>query len=278
MITKLKTKLGYITRGTLGFLQNNFITLPSISKKVLSFTIGKSVKGQSIQCFQIGNGANKFLYTSGIHGNEVGTVKLAKYFIHWAHEHTHQLDDYTLFVIPCLNPDGYNIACNNPEYYQGGKVGRFNANTVDLNRNFATPSFKQKSEWSFGQNYSEKLEVFCGEYGCSEPETKALTEFIKSKKIQVLFMFHNAGKDIMANANQRAQELAKIYSEKTGFRFLKVGHWKELKQTGTAAEWCDLNNIAYIEIEGSTRWGSDWKTQKEALKATLFTNANNKVV
>ena len=28
-------------------------------------------------------------------------------------------------------------------------------------------------------------------------------------------------------------------------------------------EWCDLNNIAYIEIEGSTRWGSDWKKQKE---------------
>ncbi|MFA6549950.1 MAG: M14 family zinc carboxypeptidase [Candidatus Gracilibacteria bacterium] len=272
MLIKLKRKLGYIKRGIFGFFQNDFNQPPSPQPEIISFTIGESVKENPIKCFQIGNGENKLLYAFGIHGNEVGTIKLAYHFLNWAYSSRQQLQNCTLFVIPCLNPDGYKLACINPEYFKGGKTGRFNANNVDLNRNFDTPSFKQKSEWSFGKDYSEKEDVYCGKYGCSEPETKALTEFVKKEKIQSLFMFHNAGKDVMANAEQSAQKLAKIYSEKTGFRFVKKGHWKELQQTGTAAEWCDINHIAYVEIEGSTRWGSDWNKQKEAIKATLFAN------
>ncbi|MFA4814658.1 MAG: M14 family zinc carboxypeptidase [Candidatus Gracilibacteria bacterium] len=270
MLKKLKRKLGYIKRGLLGIFQNNFIKSPDAPTELYSFLIGKSVKEQPIKCFKIGNGKRKLLYAFGIHGNEVGTVKLAHYFLNWAHETRAQLQDFTLFVIPCINPDGYSLAYSDPGYFEGGKTGRLNANDVDLNRNFDTPSFKQKSKWSFGENYSEKSDVYCGSHAGSEPEIQALTKFIKIEKIPTLFMFHNAGKDVMPNSIQPAQKLAKIYSKKTGFRLVKEGHWKVLRQTGTAAEWCDINNIAYIEIEGSTRWGSDWKRQKEAIKASMF--------
>ncbi|MFA6436263.1 MAG: M14 family zinc carboxypeptidase [Candidatus Gracilibacteria bacterium] len=270
MLTKWKRKLGYLKRGLLGFFQNNFIKTPSIPKEIKSFTIGNSVQGQPILCFQIGNGPRKFLYTAGIHGNEIGTVKLMHHFINWAHKNHALLSNFTLFIIPCINPDGYHLARRHPDYFKGGLMGRFNANQVDLNRNFDTPDFKQKSEWSFGKDYAEKVDVYCGEYGGSEPEVKALTEFIKNKKIQTLFMFHNAGRDVMGNSLPQAQKLAKQYAEKTGFQFIKEGHWKKLQQTGTAAEWCDLNHVAYIEIEGYLRWGSDWKKQKEAIKASLF--------
>lgn len=274
MTTKelIKSRLGYIKRGIRGYIQNKFEKTLPIPSSLQPFSIGKSVKNQEIECYQIGKGPLRLLYAFCIHGNEVGTVKLAHHFLKWAQDHANPLNHYSLYIIPCLNPDGFQQARKNPEYFKGGKKGRFNANNVDLNRNFNTPSFKQKSGWSFGKNYSEKENVYCGEQGGSEPETKALTAFIKNKKIQIVFMFHNAGKDVMANAPHLAQKLAKIYSEKTGFRLIKEGHWKNLQQTGTAAEWCDLHNIAYVEIEGSTRWGSDWKKQKKAMEATLLTH------
>lgn len=264
------TKLGHVKRGIPGFFQNNFIQPPQISTSLPCINIGKSISGKTIKCFKVGNGKNKKLYTFGIHGNEVGTVKLGHYFTSWLSENVKKLDQYTIFVVPCLNPDGYDMACNRPEYLQGGRTGRFNANNVDLNRNFDTPSFRKKSKWAFGKNYSEKSDVHCGEFGGSEPEIKALTEFIKSEKIKVLLMFHNAGKDIMPNSSKLAKKMAKIYADKTGFRIVKSDHWKELQQTGTAAEWCDIHGISYVEIEGSTRWGSDWRIQKEAMIESIF--------
>ncbi|MDO9399182.1 MAG: M14 family zinc carboxypeptidase [bacterium] len=269
---KILKQFGYIKRGILGFFQNNFDKLQNLSKKFGSFEIGKSIKEKPIQCFKIGNGPCKLLCVSGIHGNEIGTVKLAHCFLNWAHNNIDQFKNYTLFVVPCLNPDGYYLACKNPDYFNGGKIGRFNVNNVDLNRNFDTPSFTQKSIWSFGKNYKENVEVFCGNYGNSEPEIKALTELIKDKKIQIVFMFHNAGNDVMGNKNKLSQRLTKIYSEKTGFKYVSDEDWKELKQTGTAKEWCDLHDIAYVEVEGTTRWGSDWKKQKKAIKSIMSMN------
>lgn len=83
-------------------------------------------------------------------------------------------------------------------------------------------------------------------------------------------MFHNAGKDVMGNRNELSQKLTKLYCQKTGFRYVSEQNWAALKQTGTAKEWCDINKIAYVEIEGSTRWASDWSKQKKAIESTLF--------
>ncbi len=269
MLKIIRKKLGYIKRGICGYLQDKFEKTPLIPSSLHPFSIGESISKQKIECYQIGNGSIKILYTFCIHGNETGTVKLAHHFLNWAHNHTDKLNDYSLYILPCLNPDGFHQARKNPDYFNGGKIGRFNANNVDLNRNFDTPSFKQKSIWSFGKNYTENVEVFCGNHGNSEPEIKALVELIKNKKIQILFMFHNAGNDVMGNKNKLSQKLSKIYSKKTGFRHMSDEDWAVLKQTGTAKEWCDLHDIAYIEVEGSTRWGSDWKKQKRAIEATI---------
>ena len=81
-------------------------------------------------------------------------------------------------------------------------------------------------------------------------------------------MFHNAGRDVMGNKSELSQRLVQIYSQNTGFRIVNDQEWAEMKQTGTALEWCELHDIAYLEVEGSTRWGSDWKIQKKALEAT----------
>ncbi len=265
---RLRKHLGHVVRGTIGMFENNR-PQKIVPRDVKRFEIGTSVGGLPIECFQIGHGAHKIIFTAGIHGNEVGTVKLAQHLVDWLHTHAGEFKMMTIFVVLCLNPDGFSMAKKNPDYFHGGRVGRFNKNNVDLNRNFLTNNFRQNSTWMFGKNYSETVPVYCGPRGNSEPETKALTDFILSNSIKILFMFHNAGRDVMGSNDLLAENLARLYAQKTGFQLVNGEMWPTNKQTGTAKNWCEENGISYIEIEGSVRWGSDWKIQKTALAAVL---------
>lgn len=272
----LKTRLGQLKRGVFGFIKDKTEKTHIPTKNIDHFQIGFSGKHTPINCYRINNGPIKILFVAAIHGNEVGTVKFGYHLLSWLFANQKSFTPLTLYLIPCLNQDGYKLAKQNPNYFIGGRVGRFNSNQVDLNRNFDTPSFQEKSTWSFGKNYSQQETVYCGQAPGSEPETKALTKLILDQEIKVLFMIHNTGQDVMGNLNQLSQTLAKLYSEKTGFRLVDNEEWEKLSQSGTAKEWCELNNIAYIEVEGSTRWGSDWKKQKGAIESMLRYLADNK--
>ena len=261
----MKKYLKALKRIAAGFIDKNFEFVSEISR-AQKFGIGASVKGEPLTCFKIGNGATKILFVSAIHGNEIGTVKLAHNIGRWFFQNKDNFKNLTLFVIPHLNPDGYKRALKSPDYKNGGQVGRFNANSVDLNRNFDTKNFTKESVWSFGKNYSKTREVFCGECGNSEPETKALTDFIKSQDIKILFILHSVGLDVMPGHDELSQKLARAYAQKANFRLVTEGEIANLKQTGTARDWCEENNISYIEVEASQRYGSDWQRQKEAIK------------
>lgn len=265
----IRKSLGLIKRGFAGFFDDHFKKIPALPSGITSFRIGISAKGADIFCYRLGQGNTKVLFMAGIHGNEVGTVKLARYWMDWLYRHPEALSHLTCFIIPCLNPDGYALALEQPDYWKGGRIGRLNANAVDLNRNFDTPSFQPKSVWAFGKDYLEKEEVFCGKTPYSEPEIQALVQLIESEGIRIIFSLHNAGRDVMGNAPPLSEALVSLYAQKTGFRKVEKGHWKILGQNGTMAEWCDLKGIIYVEPEGSTRWGSDWKVQKNALIAAL---------
>lgn len=269
MYRSLRNFLGGLKRASQGLWQNNFDKAVKINPNLFKYQIGESAGHKAIFCYQIGTGSIKVLFMAGIHGNEVGTVKLSHQLINHLFKQQQNFKDFSFFIVPCLNPDGYELALKNPNYKNGGRIGRFNANKVDLNRNFDTPSFEKSAEWCFGKNYAERSEVYCGEMGGSEPEIKALTSLIQKENIKILFTFHNVGQDVMGSKDKLAQKLSKIYSEAASFREVHHKSWQELGQTGTAAEWCNLNNISYIEVEGSNRWGSDWKRQKPAIEASL---------
>ncbi|MBU4481860.1 hypothetical protein L6278_01750, partial [Candidatus Parcubacteria bacterium] len=193
------------------------------------------------------------------HGNEVGTVKLAKKIINYFFNKNLNIE---LFVIPVLNIDGYTKAIKNPDYIHRGKVGRFNLNNVDLNRNFPTQNFQSKSVWKTGKNYSEKSQkVFCGEFAGSEPETKSLIKFIQENNIKNLIILHNVGKDVMINkGDEVAENWARIYN-----KYSKFKKRYDMNLDGGASDWARENEIHFIAVEGSSRWGSDWGRQKKAI-------------
>jgi len=265
----IKSKMGFIYRGIIGFLQNKFEKVPKISDDAERIKIGESVKKRLIYAYRIGDGKIKFCFGGGTHGDEVGTVKFIHHLINYIYNHRENYKDFSFYFIPVINPDGYEIGKNNPDYFNGGRIGRFNANNVDLNKNFPTKSFKKYSFWSRGDNYTESVKIFAGEYGGSEPETKAVTNFLKDNNIKYFFNYHSAGGDVQPNLIEPSDELNRIYANEINFGFLTEEKWQSLDQTGTPKEWCEENSIVFSEIENSVRWGSDWKRQKSGVEKVL---------
>ncbi len=257
-----------IKSGLSGLVQSRESFLSPLESAV-KFYIGTSILKESIDCYQIGGGEIKILFVSGIHGNEIGTVKLAYRLINFLNQKYSEFSRITFYVVPCLNLDGFAEAKKNPDLLGGGRVGRFNKKDVDLNRNFDTPSFQKESLWSFGKNYTQNVKVNCGEKGNSEPETDAVTKFILEKDIKVVFSFHNVGADVLAAKDVLSMKIANIYAQKACLKLMDEAQWLGLRQTGTFKEWCELNSVSFLEIETSKRWGSDWARQLPAIEACV---------
>lgn len=89
-------------------------------------TIGKSVFGEPIYGFKIGNGNKRILMWSQMHGNESTTTKalfdLINTFLDSTSDVDYILSSCTIYIIPILNPDGARA------------YTRINANEIDLNR------------------------------------------------------------------------------------------------------------------------------------------------
>jgi len=229
--------------------------------------IGKSKNNIEIPFYKIGNEGRKILLIGAIHGNETGTTKLANRLIY--NLKISPIENVSFYIVPTLNVDGYLCSVKNPDYKNGGKVGRFNAENIDLNRNFPTRSFKSKSVWNTGKDYNDKTEVFCGERGASTSEVKALMDFIRKENINYIVIFHNAGKDVTAANDPISHKLADIFSKESGYKVFCQKSWEELGQSGTFKEWCEENKIHLLEIEGVNRWQSDFKNVKKALNKTF---------
>lgn len=265
----MKRHVGKVVRGSKGYVADKRYKYRAIPKNVLRRTVGISVDGSNIDVYKIGEGKKQILITAGIHGNEVGSLKLAQEILYWLHTSTLKGEDYTFYIIPCVNPDGFDEALDRPGYFSSGKAGRFNANGVDLNRNFDTQSFESNAKWNYGKDYAQSRDVFAGKKPFSEPETSTLRDFIKQQKIKVWMSLHNAGSDVASSKDPLAQKLAQTFADESGYKLYSEADWQKFEQTGTAKEWCDKQKISYLEIEGSARWSSDWPELKPAIEKTL---------
>lgn len=265
MLRKLKGLAGDIYRGFQGVYQDrrdHKVIVPDGLKEII---IGESVEGRELFAYQFGEQANiKILFMGGIHGNEIGTIKLMYKLI--GHLVRNRYLGLKIFVLPCLNPDGMALALEQPDYFGGGRPGRLNSNGVDLNRNFEVQSFETENYWYFGNEY---VSVSCGNKPFSEPESRALADFLKQEDISIIYSFHSRGREVMGSCDKLAQTLTRNFVEKSAYRYIDDEQWRRMQQTGTLKEWCEKKGIAYIEVESSTRWGSDWKNQKDAIISAL---------
>ena len=143
--------------------------------------IGKSVQGRNIDAYTYGNGKTQLVFVGGIHGGyEWNTVLLAYDFLDYLDANPEAIPaNLTVTVIPSANPDGVYKVVGKEGRFTIADVststavltsGRFNADDVDLNRNFDC-KWQPESTW-------QSKTVSAGTSPFSEPEALAIRDFI----------------------------------------------------------------------------------------------------
>ncbi|MCG2716950.1 MAG: dockerin type I domain-containing protein, partial [Candidatus Marinimicrobia bacterium] len=145
-------------------------------------SIGASVKGRGILFAKISDNVNsdeaepEFLYTSTMHGDETtGYVLMLRLIDYLLRNYgvndkvTYLVDNLEIWINPLANPDG--------TYYNGDTTvygaTRYNANGVDLNRNFPDP---QEGDHPDGYSW--------------QPETVAMMELAERQNFVLSANFH----------------------------------------------------------------------------------------
>ncbi len=142
-------------------MQNLAQDFPNICKLD---TIGYSVENRLILSLKIYDNATenspKFFYSSTIHGDELtGAVVLLRLADHLLknHQTNNQIQDLIsnmqIYICPIANPDGVYAGGNNNVSY----ATRYNANYVDLNRNFPNPKYGQHPD---GEEHQKETLAF----------------------------------------------------------------------------------------------------------------------
>lgn len=149
---------------------------------------GKSVKGLDLTLVKLGRGSRYIFMNGNIHAREYITTN---YLIDVIDEYAYAyvtggsiggfdirslLNQYTLVILPCSNPDGRAIAIGGKAYYKG------NANGVDLNRNFPIYWKSYDDDGAYG-----------GKAAASEPETKAILSILRQYDFDLILDCHTAG-------------------------------------------------------------------------------------
>ncbi|KAF5285144.1 hypothetical protein FQA39_LY16833 [Lamprigera yunnana] len=130
-----------------GYLQQLVSTYPNLAKL---HTIGRSVKNRELWALEIHGNIKKrplltpmFKYVGNMHGDEtVGRqliIYLAEYLLRnfGSDERVTRLVNTTdIFLMPSMNPDGYENSEEGNCISKNEYVGRINQNKVDLNRDF----------------------------------------------------------------------------------------------------------------------------------------------
>jgi murein tripeptide amidase MpaA len=94
------------------------------------------------------------------------------------------VDATDLWVVPVVNPDGYQYSWSTDRYWRKNRRDRHG---VDLNRNFSVA-------WGgAGSSRNERAENYRGAYAFSEPESAALRDLVKREGAALHVDFHAYG-------------------------------------------------------------------------------------
>lgn len=219
-----------------------------------SFIIGHSVQGRSIMARRFGDGEKVVLLVGGTHGGwEANTVALIdKLIAHFEQNPDDVLSGVSLILIPTLNPDGM--------IYGMEAAGRFNANGVDLNRNWGC-GWQSEAYW-------RDQRVSAGERPFSEPETQALSDYILMLEPSAVLFYHSMAGGVFAGecyGDHGSAALAAVVGEAAGYSYGQA--FSAYPVTGTAPSWVDGQGIPAVDIELETREDSEFEANLRGVMA-----------
>lgn len=216
-------------------------------------TIGTSAGGNDIVAYHYGTGAKELLLIGGIHGGySWNTAALAYSIMDYLERIEDTLDDIRVTVIPALNPDGlesvFGTAANidfgtAPTSVAATVPGRFNANEVDLNRNFDC-QWQPEATW---QNQS----VSGGSAPFSEPEAQAIRSYTQANDIAGAVVWYSAAGGVYSSNCQNGVlpttgAMTDTYADAANYPAYAEYDYYEV--TGDMVNWFSKQNIPGISV------------------------------
>jgi predicted deacylase len=214
--------------------------------------IGKSVDNRNIYALKLGSGKKSVLITAGVHARETSnTLFITRFLIELSNSYKSNLNyagvsaktlldrDLTIYVIPCVNPDGYemtqfpsSIKANLPaKGIKNLSAAKSNANLVDLNRNF--PNYSSAILWkNIGRTryYAIKpgIQFYPGKALGDQPETQAVMRFVQkylTKDTKLFIDIHSGGSIVYGGKphlsdtfNTLCQKFRNVYIKSSGYK------------------------------------------------------------
>ena len=220
---------------------------PFISPRVLSRTF----LGRSVFALDIGSKSNKVLLCAGFHGSEwLGCLAVLKFAERLANciqnnrllsgvEVRRAFSNLGITLVPCVNPDGTEIAVNGlegakslrkfVEKIAGDDIEKYNANAkgVDINHNFnAGWQTLRQIEIENGITGPSSRQ-YGGEYPESEAETKAIANLCRKEPFRQVMAIHSQGEELYwqygENTPTQAEMMAKILADSCSYSLVYNG-------------------------------------------------------
>lgn len=248
------------------------VIVDSVEPVSMQKVIGMSVQGREILAHTYGAGSTTLLFVGGIHGGyEWNSVLLSYEIIDYLETNPESIPrNMKIIVVPSANPDGvYEVVgvegrfarTDVPEETKLG-LGRFNAHSVDLNRNFNC-KWKPESKWR-GNTVSAGTAPF------SEPESQAIRDIVIEQQPEAVIFLHSQSNAVYASECEsgilpETRTVMNAYSSASGYP--AVDSFDAYEITGDAEGWLASINIPAVTVELSTHETTEWTRNLAGIKA-----------
>ena len=207
-------------------------------------SIGESVLGRKLYCLRLGTGKKKFFFNGAHHALEWITSAFLMKFCGeylsacsnnetiWNTSARRLWSEASICIVPMINPDGINlvingISPNDPGAYRlimqnninadFSKTWQANYNGVDLNRNYDACFWESKKALAEAGYDRPGPTRFPGPYPESEPESRAVADFIRQNKFEIILCYHTQGELIFWNFLNLAPKGSREIGEKLSY-------------------------------------------------------------
>ncbi len=245
------------------------------SERPAEAVIGTSVEGRNIVAYHFGTGAKEVLFVGGIHGGYSWNTSLLAYeLIDYLKTNTSSLPEgVSVTVIPTLNPDGLYKVTNTAGSFIASSVSatdaeriaaRFNANDVDLNRNF-------DCEWAATSSWRSQT-VSGGSAAFSEPEAQALQNYVNTYKPAAAVVWFAAEGKVYPSACGGTPSQASISLAATYAGAASYGTQTEFDAyaiNGDAVNWLAKEGVPAISVLLSNYSDPEWSKNKAGILAVI---------
>ena len=225
-----------------------------------SSDIGTSHNGVPLTLYELGSGAKHVLLVGGQHGGpEANTVELADALLDYFDNNPAELpSDIELDILPIANPDG--LADGSRQFASG----------VDPNCNWGG------GDWS--SDGFDSNAVFRNGLGgpepFSEPETRALANWVLAHQPAFVVDYHSAGGFMFGGHDGVSGDLSSIYAEASGYAWPQPGVNGQrsplpYQATGSMNVWLRERGIPSVLVELTTPGSVEIERNLAAVKAVL---------